>query len=136
MAATLRPLLSLPQLSTPDRQRVAVNVLIESDRVELLAGAPKRVPVARSGSKRQQIYRCPECDTAVWSTYRASIRCSFAPELSMVRLMWNRMCTSSRGRRSLRLTLPESTPAFATYYDTQRLWPAASIERVEALQSR
>ena len=46
-----------------------INVLIERDRVELLAREPERVPVPRSGTKRQQIYRCPVCETAVWSTY-------------------------------------------------------------------
>ena len=25
--------------------------------------------------------------------------------------------------------LPESVPAFRTYYDTEKLWPAASLER-------
>ena len=31
------------------------------------------------------------------------------------------------------VTLPESTPAFRTYYDTQKLWPAASLARLDAL---
>jgi hypothetical protein len=30
--------------------------------------------------------------------------------------------------------LPESTPAFDTYYDTEKLWPAASLERLAALR--
>ena len=31
--------------------------------------------------------------------------------------------------------LPESVPAYRTYYDTQRLWPAASLERLAAAMS-
>jgi hypothetical protein len=30
-------------------------------------------------------------------------------------------------------TLPESVPAFEVYYDTKALWPAASLERLEAI---
>jgi hypothetical protein len=29
--------------------------------------------------------------------------------------------------------LPDAVPAFATYYDTKKLWPAASLDRVKAL---
>ena len=32
------------------------------------------------------------------------------------------------------ITLPESTPAFEVYYDMKALWPAASLERVEAMR--
>jgi hypothetical protein len=34
------------------------------------------------------------------------------------------------------VTLPDDVPAFSTYYDTQKLWPAASLERLEALSKR
>jgi hypothetical protein len=32
------------------------------------------------------------------------------------------------------VTLPDSAPAFTTYYDTKKLWPAASLERLEAMR--
>ena len=31
------------------------------------------------------------------------------------------------------LALPESVPAFEVYYDTKKLWPAASLERLQAV---
>ena len=31
------------------------------------------------------------------------------------------------------VTLPESVPAFEVYYDRKVLWPAASLERIEAV---
>jgi hypothetical protein len=31
------------------------------------------------------------------------------------------------------ITLPDAVPAFATYYDTKKLWPASSLERLEAM---
>ena len=52
-----------------------INVLIETDRVELLAGEPQPVDVPRGGGKKQRIFRCPTCQVAVFSRYtRASIR--------------------------------------------------------------
>ena len=32
------------------------------------------------------------------------------------------------------VTLPDSVPAFATYYDTEKLWPAESLERLAGLR--
>jgi hypothetical protein len=113
-----------------------INVLIESDRVELLAGAPERVPVPRSGSKRQQIYRCPDCETAVWSTYtRKRVLFVRAGTLDDPSAVEPDVHIFTRSKVPW-LTLPESTPAYRTYYDTEKLWPAASLERIEALQSR
>ena len=34
------------------------------------------------------------------------------------------------------VTLPESVPAFDVYYDSEKLWPAESLERLEALKTR
>jgi hypothetical protein len=32
--------------------------------------------------------------------------------------------------------LPESVPAFEVYYETEKLWPASSLERLKALTAR
>jgi hypothetical protein len=31
------------------------------------------------------------------------------------------------------VALPDGTPAFEAYYDTRKLWPAASLERLDAI---
>jgi hypothetical protein len=31
------------------------------------------------------------------------------------------------------ITLPDSVPAFEVYYDTKALWPAASLDRLQAI---
>ena len=31
------------------------------------------------------------------------------------------------------ITIPESAPAFEVYYDRKALWPAASLERLDAI---
>ena len=33
------------------------------------------------------------------------------------------------------VALPEDVRAFDVYYDTQKLWPASSLERLEALRA-
>jgi hypothetical protein len=110
-----------------------INVLIETDRVELVAGEPQPVLVPRSGGKKQKIWRCPTCQIAVFSRYtRPQIRfvrtgtlddpASVSPDVHIFtrsKLPW--------------VTLPDSVPAFRVYYDTKKLWPAASLERLNAL---
>ena len=111
-----------------------INLLIESDRVELLAGDPQPVDVPRGAGKKQRIFRCETCQVAVYSRYtRAGIRfvrggtldepASIAPDVHIYtrsKLSW--------------VTLPSSVPAFAAYYDTEKLWPAESLERLAELR--
>jgi hypothetical protein len=111
-----------------------INVLIETDRVELLAGEPELVPVPR-GTKKQKIWRCPTCRIALYSQYTTPrlrfVRAgtlddpaSVAPDVHIYtrsKLPW--------------LALPAGAPAFEAYYDAQKLWPAASLERLEAAMS-
>src|SRR5262245_34389103 len=42
-----------------------INLLIESDRVEILVGDPQPVDTLRDDGSAQRIYRCPECRIAV-----------------------------------------------------------------------
>lgn len=111
----------------------AVNVLIETSRVEVLAGEPQPVSVPRDSGKTQTIWRCPTCQVAVFSEYtRPEIRfvragtldepASVAPDAHIFtrsKLPW--------------VTLPDSVPAFEVYYETKKLWPTASLTRLEAL---
>ena len=47
----------------------AINALIETDRIELLAGAPEAVSMPTDSGRPHDIYRCPHCEVAVWSDY-------------------------------------------------------------------
>src|SRR3954470_19151365 len=112
-----------------------INVMIERDRVELLGREPERVPVPRTGSKRQQVYRCAACKTAVWSTYtRKDVLFVRAGTLDDPSAVEPDVHIFTRSKVPW-LVLPESTPAFATYYDTQKLWPPQSLERLDELRS-
>jgi hypothetical protein len=110
-----------------------INLLIEADRVELLAGEPEAVDVPRDDGSAQRIYRCPDCRVAVFSEYGRPVvkfvrggtldqPASVAPDVHIYtrsKLPW--------------VTLPESVPAFEVYYDSKALWPAESLERLRAV---
>lgn len=112
-----------------------INVLIEADRVELLVGDPQPVEVPRDDGSTQTIHRCPSCQIAVYSRYtRPEVRflragtlddpASVAPDVHIFtrsKLPW--------------VALPDSVPAFDVYYDAKELWPAASLERLQALRA-
>ena len=113
-----------------------VNVLIEADRVELLAGDPQPVDVPRGGSSKQRIFRCPTCQVAVFSRYtRATVRFVRAGTLDDPAGVEPDVHIYTRSKLPW-VTLPESVPAFRTYYDTEKLWPASSLERLAALSTR
>jgi hypothetical protein len=114
-----------------------INALIEADRVELLAGEPQPVPVPRGASGKQRIFRCPTCQIAVFSTYtRATVRFVRAGTLDDPTSVEPDVHIYTRSKVPW-VELPESTPAFRTYYDTQKLWPEESLERLAVLrQSR
>lgn len=110
-----------------------VNILIEAAKVEL-SGEPVRVPVQRSGKQRQQIYRCAECQIAVYSTYtRAGVWFVRAGTLDDPAAIAPDVHIYTRSKVPW-VELPESTPAFATYYDIEKLWPQRSLERLAALK--
>ena len=109
-----------------------INLLIEADRVELLAGDPRPIEVPRDDGSKQTIFRCPTCQVAVFSEYgRPEVRfvrggtldgpSSVVPDVHIFtrsKLPW--------------IALPGSAPAFEEYYDSKVLWPPESLARLRA----
>ena len=105
-----------------------INALIEADRVELLAGEPEVVPVPR-GSKTQKIWRCSTCQVAVYSQYTTPrIRFVRAGTLDDPSSVTPDVHIYTRSKVPW-VELPENVPAFRSYYDPAKLWPAESGER-------
>ncbi len=116
----------------------ALNALIEADRLKTLSGEPQAVGVPGTSGKPQTIFRCPSCQTALWSHYPgAGPRLAFvrvgtldAPALlppdihifTSTKLPW--------------LALPEGARAVPEYYSAKAVWPAASLARRERLLGR
>jgi hypothetical protein len=113
-----------------------INLLIEKDRVELLAGEPQTVAVPRGGGKKQKIWRCPTCQIALYSQYtRAQIRFVRGGTLDDPSSVTPDVHIYTRSKLPW-VTLPDSVPAFRTYYDIEKLWPAASLERLAVMRPR
>jgi hypothetical protein len=113
-----------------------INLLLEADRMELLAGEPQPVDVPRDDGGTQRIYRCPTCQVAVYSEYgRPEVRFVRAGTLDEPSSVAPDVHIFTRSKVPW-LTLPESTPAFDVYYDSKTLWSAESLERLAAAMSR
>jgi hypothetical protein len=112
-----------------------INVLIEADRVELLAGEPQPIAVPRDDGTKQTIWRCATCQIAVFSQYTSRrIRFVRAGTLDDPAAVAPDVHIYTRSKLPW-VMLPDSVPAFDDYYETKELWPAASLERLEALKA-
>jgi hypothetical protein len=113
----------------------ALNALIESERVELLGGAPELVDTPSASGRGQQIARCPHCRVALWSHYSGS-----GPVASFIRVGTLdepdhlppdiHIFTSTKQPW---VVLPPGMPAVPEFYDRKALWPAESLARSEAM---
>jgi hypothetical protein len=112
----------------------ALNAIMEADRVTLLSGAPEAVTMRTDSGRPHDIYRCPDCKTAVWSDYgRRKVMLfvrvgtlddpgALRPDVHIFtrsKLPW--------------VVLPDGARAFDIYYDMKKEWPAESLARREAL---
>jgi hypothetical protein len=112
-----------------------INLLIEADRVEVLDGRPAVVSVPRSGGKKQKVWRCPTCQIALFSQYTSpQVRFVRAGTLDEPESVAPDVHIFTRSKLPW-VELPEGVPAFNVYYDTKKLWPATSLQRLEALKS-
>ncbi len=111
-----------------------LNALIETNRVTVLSGEPVPYLMPTDSGRPHTVFRCPACGTAVWSEYGGvkSLRfvrvgtlddpTAFTPDVHIFvrsKLPW--------------IALPEGVPAFDVYYESKKLWPAASLERRRAV---
>jgi hypothetical protein len=113
-----------------------INLLLEADRMELLAGEPQPVEVPRDDGSTQTIYRCPTCQVAVYSEYgRPEVRFVRAGTLDEPSSVAPDVHIFTRSKVPW-VTLPESTRAFEVYYDSRALWPVESLERLAAALGR
>jgi hypothetical protein len=110
-----------------------INLLIEADRMELLAGDPQPVDVPRDDGSTQTIYRCPTCQVALFSEYgRPEVRFVRAGTLDDPSGITPDVHIFTRSKLPW-VTIPDSAPAFEVYYDSRSLWPAASLERLDTV---
>jgi hypothetical protein len=111
-----------------------LNALIEADRVLVLSGDPQPIGVPTDSGLPHQVFRCPSCQTALWSVYggRSELRFIRVGTLDTPQALPPDVHIYTRSKQPW-LILPEATPSFEAYYDPQRVWPAASLDRRRAL---
>ncbi len=113
-----------------------INLLIEADRLEVLAGTPVPVEVPRDDGTVQRIFRCPHCQIAVFSQYNSpDVRFVRGGTLDEPRDVTPDVHIYTRSKVSW-VGLPEGEPAFEEYYDTATMWPVESLRRMRALHER
>jgi N-acetylglutamate synthase-like GNAT family acetyltransferase len=110
-----------------------INLLIEADRVKLLAALPRPVEVPCDDGSTQRIFRCATCQVAVFSEYgRPELRYVRAGTLDRPSAVTPDVHLFTRSKVGW-IRIPDSTPAFDTSYDPQAVWPASSLARLEAI---
>ncbi len=112
----------------------ALNALIESDRVPLLAGEVERVETPSGSGRGQQIARCPRCRIALWSHYAGlgqAVKFLRVGTLDEPDALPPDIHIFTASKQPW-VVLPAGTPAVPAYYDRREYWPAASLARLQA----
>lgn len=113
-----------------------LNAIIETEAIKLIRGKPVALPVPRENGAHD-IYRCPKCQTAVWSDYghRRNLRFVRVGTLDKPSALKPDVHIYTRWKAKW-LRLPEGIPIFRDYYQTSKLWPKASFKRLNAALGR
>lgn len=115
----------------------AVNAMIETDRLQLLQGKPTMVDTPSESGKGQQTAHCAQCHVAPWSHYSGGGKAVAFVRVGTLKEPW-RLPPDVHTYTSTRqpwLTLPAGAPAAQEFYDIDRVWSPASLERRAALRA-
>jgi hypothetical protein len=113
-----------------------INLLVEADRVEVLAGDPEPVDAPRDDGSVQRIYRCPECWVAVFSEYGwPEIRFVRGGTLDEPAAVSPDVHIFTRSKLPW-VALPQGVPAFDVYYDSRTVWSPESLARLDAIKAQ
>jgi hypothetical protein len=111
-----------------------LNALIETDRILRQGGDLRAVAMPTDSGRPHHVYRCTACLTALWSDYggRPALRFVRVGTLDKPSALPPDVHIFTRSKLPW-VALPKGVPAFDVYYDIQKLWPAASLERRRAI---
>lgn len=112
----------------------AINALIETDRIEILRGEPLPTRMPTDSGGVHDVYRCPDCATALWSDYggRPEMRFVRVATLGDPAVLPPDVHIFARSKLPW-VGLPADAQVFEVYYDMARLWPAESLARRRAI---
>jgi hypothetical protein len=114
-----------------------INAMIEASRIKLTSGAPEPVRVPASGGAWHAIFRCPDCQTGLWSQYGkgAVIRYLRVGTLDDAAALPPQAHIFVRSKLPW-LTLPPDAETYRTWYDRENRWPTSSLQRLAAAKTR
>lgn len=116
----------------------AINAMIETERIELVASRPEIVHTPSASGQGQRIARCPVCRIALWSHYGGSG--DIVAFLRVGTLDDPDACPPDvhifTASKQPWVVLPPGVPAFREYYDREKLWPAEALARRRDLLRR
>ena len=113
----------------------AINAMIETSRIEMLAGEPVVIEMPSPSGRGHEVHRCPKCEVALWSNYgrRTWMRFVRVATLDEPHAIRPDAHIFTRSRVPW-VRLPEDIPAFEIYYDTPKQWSPESLARREAAE--
>jgi hypothetical protein len=98
-----------------------INLLMEAERMDLLAGTPRQVDVPRDDGSVQAIFRRIQCEVAIFSEYsRPQVRYVRGGTLDDPTHVTPDVHIFTRSKVHW-VTLPAGAPAFDVYYDARKL---------------
>jgi len=115
-----------------------LNAMIETAQVMLTKGKPSKVMIPSESGKGQQMVRCPDCQTTLWSHYAG-----IGDKVSFIRVGTLdkpgtvppdiHIFTSSKLPW---VELSHNIPAVSEYYSRKDYWPEESIARIKLATGR
>jgi hypothetical protein len=116
----------------------ALNAMIEADRVQLLGAEPELVDTPSASGAGQKIARCPHCRVAVWSNYAgggAAVRFVRVGTLDLPDHLPPDIHIYTSTKQPW-VVLPPGAAAVPEFYELDKYWPPASLERRNRLRAQ
>ncbi|RVU39776.1 GFA family protein [Hwanghaeella grinnelliae] len=111
----------------------ALNTIIENDCIEILSGTVAVTPGPSESGRPHDIYRCPSCQTAVWSDYggRPNYRFVRVGTLDDPSAIEPDVHIFTRSKLDW-VVIPDAQKAFEIFYEVEEEWPPSMLKRREA----
>ncbi|HEV2649801.1 MAG TPA: GFA family protein [Rhizomicrobium sp.] len=108
----------------------AINALIETKYINLTKGSPTSTAMPTESGHPHDIWRCGDCQTALWSDYggRAYLRFLRVATLDEPHAIEPAVHIFTRSKVRW-VHLPENARMFPVYYEIDKEWPAESLQR-------
>lgn len=111
-----------------------INALIETDRIEHRSGELVAIRMPTDSGRIHDIYRCVQCQTAVWGDYggRPAMRFVRVGTLDDPTALPPDVHIFTRSKQPW-VGVPDAVPAYEIYYDMRQLWRPDSLARRRAI---